>query len=85
MSGPRAVGARPGGSCFRHILPNVASPMVVATTLSVGNIILVESALSFLGLGIQSPLASWGNMLTGAMEAIWSAPPRPCGRGWRSS
>ncbi len=57
-----------------HVLPNVASPIVVATTLSVGNIILLESVLSFLGLGIQPPLPSWGNMLTNAQELIWSAP-----------
>jgi peptide/nickel transport system permease protein len=70
----QAVGARPGRIMLRHVLPNVASPIVVATTLSVGHIILLESALSFLGLGIQPPLASWGNMLTGALELIWSAP-----------
>ncbi|MBI2240323.1 MAG: ABC transporter permease [Magnetospirillum gryphiswaldense] len=69
-----ALGASPGRIMIRHILPNVASPMVVAATLSVGNIILVESALSFLGLGVQPPMASWGNMLTGAMNVIWSAP-----------
>lgn len=69
-----ALGATPGRIMIRHILPNVASPMVVAATLSVGNIILVESALSFLGLGVQPPMASWGNMLTGAMNVIWSAP-----------
>lgn len=69
-----ALGATPMRIMIRHILPNVASPMVVAATLSVGNIILVESALSFLGLGVQPPMASWGNMLTGAMNVIWSAP-----------
>lgn len=57
-----------------HILPNAVSPIVVATTLSVGNVILLESVLSFLGLGIQPPAASWGNMLTNAQETIWSAP-----------
>jgi peptide/nickel transport system permease protein len=57
-----------------HILPNVASPMIVATTLSVGNFILLESVLSFLGLGIQPPLASWGAMLTDAQEMIGTAP-----------
>ncbi len=57
-----------------HILPSVASPIVVATTLSVGNIILLESVLSFLGFGIQPPVPSWGNMLTNAQELIWSAP-----------
>jgi peptide/nickel transport system permease protein len=69
-----AIGARPGRIMVRHILPNVASPIIVATTLSVGNIILIESALSFLGLGIRPPLASWGNMLTGAMDVVWSNP-----------
>jgi peptide/nickel transport system permease protein len=69
-----AVGASPGRIMLRHVLPNVASPIVVAATLSVGHIILIESALSFLGLGIRPPLASWGNMLTGAMDVVWSAP-----------
>lgn len=57
-----------------HILPNLASPIIVATTLSIGNIILLESVLSFLGLGIQPPVASWGNQLTNAQELIFSAP-----------
>jgi peptide/nickel transport system permease protein len=65
-SGPRIM--------LVHILPNVVSPIIVATTLSVGNIILLESVLSFLGLGIQPPIPSWGNMLTNAQELIWSAP-----------
>jgi len=57
-----------------HVLPSVASPLIVATTLSVGNVILFESVLSFLGFGIQPPLPSWGNMLTGAQELVWQAP-----------
>ena len=57
-----------------HILANLVSPIIVATTLSVGNIILLESVLSFLGLGVQPPIASWGNMLTGAQELIWQTP-----------
>ena len=57
-----------------HILPNLFSPIVVATTLSVGNVILLESVLSFLGLGIQPPIPSWGNLLTNAQELIWTAP-----------
>ena len=51
-----------------------SSPIIVATTLSVGKIILLESVLSFLALGIQPPIPSWGNMLTNAQELIWSAP-----------
>jgi peptide/nickel transport system permease protein len=69
-----ALGASPPRLMFRHILPNAASPIVVATTLSVGSIVLFESVLSFLGLGIQPPHASWGNMLTGAQDFIWNAP-----------
>jgi peptide/nickel transport system permease protein len=69
-----ALGARPWRTMLVHILPNVVSPIVVATTLSVGGIILLESTLSFLGLGIQPPLPSWGNMLSNAQELIWSSP-----------
>ena len=69
-----ALGARPRRIMFVHILPNVAGPIVVSTTLSVGGIMLLESVLSFLGLGIQPPMASWGNMLTNAQDLIWSAP-----------
>ncbi|MGI9492829.1 MAG: ABC transporter permease, partial [Geminicoccaceae bacterium] len=69
-----ALGSGPGRIITRHILPNVVSPIIVATTLSVGNVILTESILSFLGLGIQPPLPSWGNMLTNAQELIWQAP-----------
>ncbi len=64
-----------GGRIMRvHILPNAASPIIVATTLSVGNIILFESVLSFLGLGIQPPTPSWGNMLTNAQDLVWQTP-----------
>lgn len=69
-----ALGAGPLRIMGRHILPNVVSPIIVATTLSVGNVILIESILSFLGLGIQPPLPSWGNMLTNAQELVWQAP-----------
>lgn len=70
----RAMGAPPARILRGHILPNVAAPVVVATTLSVGNVILAESVLSFLGLGIQPPLASWGTMLTNAQELIFGSP-----------
>ena len=59
---------------YRHVAPNIASPIVVATTLSVGQIILAESVLSFLGLGVQPPTPSWGAMLTNAQDLAWSAP-----------
>jgi peptide/nickel transport system permease protein len=69
-----ALGATPRRIVLVHILPNVASPIIVATTLSIGHIILLESVLSFLGLGIQPPMASWGNMLTNAQELVSTAP-----------
>jgi peptide/nickel transport system permease protein len=69
-----ALGARPSRIMLVHILPNLTSPIIVATTLSVGHIILLESVLSFLGLGVEPPLPSWGNMLTGAQEMIGLAP-----------
>lgn len=70
----RALGTGPTTILIRHVLPNALSPIVVAATLSVGNLILTESVLSFLGLGIQPPLASWGGMLTGAQGMIREAP-----------
>jgi len=70
----RALGARPLRIMFRHILPNTAGSLVVATTMSIGTLILFESTLSFLGLGTQPPAASWGNMLTGAQELLQQAP-----------
>jgi len=70
----RAQGATGFRIMTRHILPNLASPIIVATTLAAGNVILLESVLSFLGLGIQPPTPSWGNLLTNAQELIWQAP-----------
>jgi peptide/nickel transport system permease protein len=57
-----------------HLLPNLLGPVTVATALAAGQVILFESVLSFLGLGIQPPTPSWGNMLTGAQEVLWTAP-----------
>lgn len=70
----QSLGASVPHILWRHILPNVMAPLVVATTLSVGDLILLESVLSFLGLGVQPPLASWGSMLSNAEELIGSSP-----------
>jgi len=70
----RSLGAGVPHILWTHILPNVLAPLVVATTLSVGDVILLESVLSFLGLGIQPPLASWGTMLSNAQELMSAAP-----------
>jgi peptide/nickel transport system permease protein len=69
-----ALGARPLRIMLVHILPNLATPIIIATSLAVGEVILLESVLSFLGLGTEPPLASWGNMLTGAQETVALAP-----------
>jgi peptide/nickel transport system permease protein len=57
-----------------HVLPNIATPLIVAATLSVGRVILLESTLSFLGFGIVPPTPTWGNMLSGAQSYIWNRP-----------
>ena len=70
----RALGATPSRVLFRHVLPNAIGPALVATTLGVGNAILLESGLSFLGLGIQPPAPSWGNMIAGGRDLLVVAP-----------
>jgi peptide/nickel transport system permease protein len=69
-----ALGASPQRVLFRHVVPNAIGPALVATTLGVGNAILLESGLSFLGLGIQPPAPSWGNMIAGGRDLLVSAP-----------
>ncbi len=69
----RALGASGARIMLRHLIPNALAPIIVATTLAVGGFILAESGLSYLGLGIQPPTPSWGNMLQRAQEYIWNA------------
>ncbi len=70
----RATGTPNREIIFRHILPNSIAPIVVTATLGVANAILAEAYISFLGLGVQPPTATWGNMLDGALQYIESAP-----------
>jgi peptide/nickel transport system permease protein len=70
----KTLGATDFTIIMRHLLPNVLGPLLVAVTLGVGESILFESALSFLGLGIQPPTPSWGNMLFNAQELMYQAP-----------
>ncbi|TDH59077.1 ABC transporter permease [Dankookia rubra] len=74
VAAARVAGASEARVLFRHVLPNIAGPIAVATALSVAGAILAESTLSFLGLGIQPPAPSWGNMLSTAQEMVFSAP-----------
>ncbi|MBU0686974.1 MAG: ABC transporter permease [Candidatus Margulisbacteria bacterium] len=69
-----AIGASNLRIIFRHILPNAIAPIVVAATLGMAGAILTESALSFLGLGVQPPTPSWGNMLMDAQAYMRDAP-----------
>jgi peptide/nickel transport system permease protein len=69
-----ALGAGPSRILWRHVLPNALGSAIVAITLGVGGAILLESGLSFLGLGVQPPQPSWGNMIADGRDAIVIAP-----------
>jgi peptide/nickel transport system permease protein len=74
VTAARAVGARTSRLLIRHVLPQALPSLIVASTLGVAQAILLESALSYLGLGVQSPQASWGNMLSNAQGLVFSTP-----------
>ena len=71
----RSIGARDGRIIFHHLLPNCLQIMIVAASLGVGQVVLIEAALDFLGLGIQQPTPSWGDMLSNAQvyftHSVW--------------
>lgn len=73
----RALGASRRVLMFRHLLPNVLAPVIVTTTLGIGNVIVLEAGLSFIGVGVREPNASWGTMFSDATEAFagtwWAA------------
>ncbi|MDQ2816761.1 MAG: ABC transporter permease [Candidatus Eremiobacteraeota bacterium] len=70
----RAIGSNDSRIVIRHLLPNALAPIIVQATLDIANVIILESALSYLGFGIQPPTASWGSMLANAQENITIAP-----------
>ena len=74
VEGATALGIPSHRVLWRHVLPNALGSATVAITLGVGNAIVLESGLSFLGLGIQPPAASWGNMISGGREWLLIAP-----------
>jgi peptide/nickel transport system permease protein len=69
----RGLGATDARIILRHILPNAISPVLVSATLGVAGAILTESALSFLGIGVQPPTPSWGNMLIAGKQTLGTA------------
>jgi len=70
----RALGARNASIIFKHILPNAMAPVLVSATLGVAGAILIEASLSFLGLGVPPPAATWGNILFQGREYVIDAP-----------
>ncbi len=70
----RAVGVSGWGIVTRHLLPNMLSPIIVAVTVDIANVILAEATLSFLGIGIQDPYPSWGKMISKARDYMRSNP-----------
>ncbi|MCA9999074.1 MAG: ABC transporter permease, partial [Anaerolineales bacterium] len=70
ISAAHALGMSDGAIMWRHIVPNVIPLVIIATARRVGNLILAESALSFLGFGVQPPTSTWGTMLTKAQQFI---------------
>jgi len=70
----RSLGATDLRILLRHVLPNTLGPIVVGATLAVGNAIVIESSLSFLGLGVQPPTPTWGNMLMDAQSTMATKP-----------
>jgi peptide/nickel transport system permease protein len=74
VAAARALGAPGRRIVWRHLLPHVAAPMIVSASLDVGNIILLEAGLSYLGLGIRPPTPTWGNMIMDGKDVLFSAP-----------
>ncbi|MBL6454265.1 ABC transporter permease [Belnapia sp. T6] len=74
IAAARALGASPARIMLRELLPNAAAPILVAATLKVASAVLMESYISYLGYGVQPPLASWGNMLTNAQGYLDTVP-----------
>jgi peptide/nickel transport system permease protein len=69
-----ALGVRRSAILSRHVLPNAMTPVIVAATLGVGNAIMLEAGLSFLGVGVQPPMPSWGNMIASGRDTLVNAP-----------
>ena len=74
VTAARALGAGPARIIVRHVLPNVAAPIIVSAALGIGNVLLLEAGLSFLGIGVPPPTPSWGNMIGDGASELATAP-----------
>jgi peptide/nickel transport system permease protein len=74
VAAARALGAGPARVILRHVLPNAAAPITVSAALGIGNVLLLEAALSFLGIGVRPPVPSWGNIIADGAPDLATAP-----------
>jgi ABC-type dipeptide/oligopeptide/nickel transport system permease subunit len=74
VTAARALGSKDRLIIVRHVLPNISNSIIVGATLGVGNAIITESSLSFLGLGVSPPTPTWGNMLMDSQATMSSQP-----------
>jgi len=74
VAAARGLGAGPARIILRHVLPNVAAPIIVSAALGIGNVMLLEAGLSFLGIGVPPPLPSWGNMIADGAAQLATSP-----------
>lgn len=74
VAAARALGTPGRAIVLRHLLPHVAAPIIVSASLDVGNIILLEAGLSYLGLGVRPPTPTWGNMIMDGKDVLLTAP-----------
>jgi peptide/nickel transport system permease protein len=74
VAAARSLGAAPARILARHVFPQAIPSLIVAATLGVAYAIIVESSLSYLGLGVRPPTPTWGNMLSGSQAYVWNRP-----------
>jgi peptide/nickel transport system permease protein len=74
VAAARALGAGPARVILGHVLPNAAAPIIVSAALGIGNVLLLEAGLSFLGIGVAPPTPSWGNMIADGAQHLATAP-----------
>src|SRR5699024_10397901 len=81
LAAARMIGVPPGRQFARYILPNIAEPIVVNVTISIGGGLLALSSLSFLGVGVQPPEYDWGRLLNDAFDQVYTTPTAVVGPG----